>query len=100
MISLAMPMAIWSFFLLWSQRALSVIVDRGSTKMRSQTFFDINIAFVRAIHCGQLERSINFSRLLLSVLESILTKAFVEVVNPSITLVEFVGAYHWPVFIT
>ena len=83
MISLALPIAIRSFFLRWFQKAHSLTIGRGPTETRSQVSFDISIALVRVAHRGQLEKLTSFTRFLLGV-NSALLEEFVEVFVGSI----------------
>lgn len=65
-------------------------------KIRPQISLDINIVLVKTPHYSQLEKPTNYSHLLLGVLKFTLVEAYVEVVNESIALAEFIEAYRWP----
>lgn len=99
-ILVVISIAIWSSFLLWTQRVPLLIVDQDPIKIRSQTSYNISIVLSRAAYFNQLKKLMSFLRLLLDI-KSKLIKSFVVIFSGFIMLAKFIGVYKcWPVFIT
>lgn len=59
-ISVAIPIVIWSSFLLWSQRISSFQSCWSPTETMSQMSFETSMALVKVAHRGQFEKPISF----------------------------------------